>query len=86
VDTLVEGNSIVKLYLSAGSVVNSAKNNKVIVPELLAKTLKEAKFTAEQLGLTLVTRSDEGNINDNMIVAFSPLLQEQPLLKIKRYR
>jgi len=70
VDTLVESNSTVKVILSSGSMVSLVKNNKIIVPELLAKTLKEAKNTAEQLGLTLVTRSDEGNINDDMIVSF----------------
>ncbi len=70
VDTLVEGNYTVKVVLSAGTVINSVKNNKIVVPEFLAKTLKEAKNTAESLGLTLVTRSDEGNINDDMIVSF----------------
>ncbi|MEQ8190619.1 MAG: Stk1 family PASTA domain-containing Ser/Thr kinase [Candidatus Eremiobacterota bacterium] len=69
VDTLVEGNYTVKVILSSGPVVNSPENNKIIVPELLARTLKDAKNTAEQLGLTLVTRSDEGNINDDMIVS-----------------
>jgi serine/threonine-protein kinase len=69
-ETLVEGNSTVKIILSSGPAINSVKNSKIIVPELLAKTLKDAKNTAEQLGFTLVTRSDEGNINDDMIVFF----------------
>jgi eukaryotic-like serine/threonine-protein kinase len=59
----------VKVVLSSGSpVISPPKNNKIIVPELLAKTFKEAKALVEELGLTISVKSDEGIVNDNMIV------------------